>query len=755
MNNLLQLKGRFEKRPNGNKPGAPKLPKGKEVSANHLIELTKELENICSYWRSNTDINGALVSVHYRQIVAKSNRLKILLAEGSNSPVESIRGAKFVWEEDEKGKEHQKHVFTHFVPLTVFNKSIEHLKNAAYIINTYYNGKITSDITEDMAVKKIYKHTEMKATNFLKTVVDGYFVESFQIDRATDDIKDEAIVTIFETGVETKQLLNKFGIHIVDDRIIDGTTLRLLPDELELLYNNASYLISMSVTNFSEITRDEICDNIDVDDTTSMIPKPTNEPVIGVIDTQFNDKVYFHEWVEYKNMLDKDIPLDKRDYEHGTAVSYIIVDGPKGNPDLDDGCGRFKVRHFGVATHQGFSSFTVLRMIRDIVASNRDIKVWNLSLGSKLEIKKNFISPEASELDRIQSEYDVIFVVAGTNKPFDAGTKKMKIGSPADSLNSVVVNSVDFRGNSASYTRSGPVLSFFHKPDVSYYGGDGRVALDKIAVCKDDKGASYVVGTSFAAPWITRKLAYLINIMHLSREVAKALLIDSAAGWNRKDDVSHMIGYGIVPKHISDIINSQNDEIRFILTGTADEYETYNYSLPVPIIGGLHPYYARATLAYFPRCNRNQGVDYTSTEMDMHFGRVNIVKNKVKIISIDNNLQSEDELVSIYEEDARKMYRKWDNIKHISEEIKERGRPRKAYESGMWGLSIKTKERTTSRNKEPLQFGVVVTLKEMNGVNRIDDFIRMCMARNWLVNRLDVENQLDIYVKAEEEIEFE
>lgn len=59
------------------------------------------------------------------------------------------------------------------------------------------------------------------------------------------------------------------------------------------------------------------------------------------------------------------------------------------------------------------------------------------------------------------------------------------------------------------------------------------------------------------------------------------------------------------------------------------------------------------------------------------------------------------------------------------------------------------------RRKEPLQFGVVVTLKEMNGVNRINDFIKMCMARGWLVYQLDMENQLDVYAKAEEDIVFE
>ena len=104
----------------------------------------------------------------------------------------------------------------------------------------------------------------------------------------------------------------------------------------------------------------------------------------------------------------------------------------------------------------------------------------------------------------------------------------MKIGSPADSLNSLVVNAVDFRGKSASYTRVGPVLSFFHKPDISYYGGDGPGYMDKMVVCRDDMGAAYVSGTSFAAPWISTKLAYLIHVMGLSREVAKALLIGSS-----------------------------------------------------------------------------------------------------------------------------------------------------------------------------------------------------------------------------------
>ena len=59
---------------------------------------------------------------------------------------------------------------------------------------------------------------------------------------------------------------------------------------------------------------------------------------------------------------------------------------------------------------------------------------------------------------------------------------------------------------------------------------------------------------------------------------------------------------------------------------------------------------------------------------------------------INNNKQSEEGLNILYEEDARKMYRKWDNVKHIAEELKENARPRKVYSSGLWGLALKQKK---------------------------------------------------------------
>ncbi|MHB8130801.1 MAG: S8 family serine peptidase, partial [Mobilitalea sp.] len=112
--------------------------------------------------------------------------------------------------------------------------------------------------------------------------------------------------------------------------------------------------------------------------------------------------VYFSEWVDYYDMVDDNLPKSTNDYRHGTAVSSLIVDGARLNPWLDDGCGRFKVRHFGVASGSKFSSFTITKQIKYIIANNKDIKVWNISLGSNQEVNDNFISAEAAVLDQIQ-----------------------------------------------------------------------------------------------------------------------------------------------------------------------------------------------------------------------------------------------------------------------------------------------------------------------------------------------------------------
>lgn len=119
-----------------------------------------------------------------------------------------------------------------------------------------------------------------------------------------------------------------------------------------------------------------------------------------------------------------------------------------------------------------------------------------------------------------------------------------------------------------------------------------------------------------------QKGCFLIYYMNLSREVAKALIIDSAAGWGFSELDKNIKGFGLVPIRIQDVLKSDDDEIRFVISGICQAYDTYTYRLPIPIVDSKYPYYARATLCYFPEGERWQGVDYTKTELDLHFGRL-------------------------------------------------------------------------------------------------------------------------------------
>lgn len=742
MNNVLELKGnRFVQAPKSASGGGPAMNSKVVVTSQKLNKLTSKLFQIKDFWiHENRPFNGILISVYYNKIVAKSNRIAGLF-KGDQSNY-AIVGAKF-------NSEKTKHIITYFLSIDDLDNSIDMLYKSDEVIYSVFKDGITKAIFDNYVNDKInFQKYGLTKSLFKQIVADVSYIDDFEVEKATQQFK-ESIITLYDTGMDTKQLFHEIGIDILSSRILDNRTVFLDENQSKVLFEKAPYLVSMATENLSDLSPEDFIEDYQQD--IVHIPSPSIEPTIGVIDTLFDTRVYFSEWVEYHDMVDKNIPKNPSDYRHGTAVSSIIVDGTKLNPWLNDGCGRFRVRHFGVAAGAQFSSFTIIKQIKCIIAENKDIKVWNISLGSNKEVNDNFISAEAAVLDQIQAENDVIFVVAGTNKPNE---NIEKIGSPADSINSLVVNAVTKSGLSTKYTRKGLALSFFAKPDVSYYGGSEE---EYIQVC-EPLGAAFVAGTSFAAPWIARKLSYLIDVLGLNREVAKAMIIDSARGWNETPTPEEVAiyGHGVVPIKIEDIVQTKDDEIKFVVTDISEKWNTYNYHFPVPLKDDSYPYFARATMCYFPICDRSQGVDYTNTELNLHFGRI---KDNGKLNEINDDKQNQEDSLGtaksfILEGEARERFRKWDNVKYISEKPKSRKIPKKSYKNKKWGMEIKTNNRLDPKDGVGLRFGVVVTLKEMYGVNRIDEFIRNCNLNGWLVNKIDIENRIDIHEKVNEEIEF-
>lgn len=743
MNNVLELKGkRFVQESKKGNGGGAAINSKVVVTNNHVKKLQSKLQSLREFWMNeDKPFSGILISVHYNKIVAKTNRISGLF-KGDQSNY-AIVGAKF-------NTEKTKHIITYFLEDADIEDSIKLLENVSKVLTIYFTDGISKEVFEQKILfdRIDFKKYFLSKTLFRQIVADVSYIDDFEVEMARKHDK-ESIITLFDIGVDVKYVFNKIGIDILSSRILDNRTVYLDENQMNLLYEKAPYLVAMATENLSDLSPDDFIEEYESDITS--IPNPGIEPTIGVIDTLFDKRVYFSKWVEYHDMVDDNIPKGQNDYRHGTAVSSIIVDGPKVNPWLDDGCGRFKVRHFGVAAGAQFSSFTIIKLIKTIIEGNKDIKVWNISLGSNQEINDNFISAEAAVLDQIQYENDVIFVVAGTNKSREDVNK---IGSPADSINSMVVNAVTKSGLSTKYSRKGLALSFFAKPDVSYYGGSEE---QYIQVC-EPLGATFVAGTSFAAPWIARKLAYLIDVLGLNREIAKALIIDAARGWNdapTPEEVA-LYGHGIVPIKITDIIQTPEDEIRFLVTDVSEKWNTYNYHFPIPLKADTYPYYARATMCYFPLCDRAQGVDYTNTELNLHFGRI---QDDGKLNEINDDKQNLDDIGEsrsyILEGDARERFRKWDNVKYVAEKVKDRRVPKKSYRNKNWGMEIKTNNRLDPEDGVGLRFGVVVTIKEMYGINRIDEFIKNCNLNGWLVNAIDIQNRIEIHEKINEEIRFD
>ncbi len=744
MNDVLELKGkRFVQASKAGNGGGPSINSKKTVTSEQLFQLREQVSRIRKFWQQEKrTFDGVLISVYYNKIVAKSNRIAGLF-RGKDSNY-AVVGAKF-------NGDKTKHIITYFLDMEDLDKSMELLLRANDVIRSRFPNGIDKTAFDNREIMDRIPFERFLITKsvFRQVIADVSYIDSFEVEMAMRQLR-QSIITLYNTRTDTKMLFKDLGIDLLNSRILDNQTVFLDEDQLQILFEKAPYLVAMATEDLLELSPADFIE--EYQQGTLYMPSPTIEPVIGVIDTLFDKRVYFGEWVEYHDMVDDNLPKTSDDYRHGTAVDSILVDGARLNPWLDDGCGRFRVRHFGVAVGSRFSSFTITKQIKEIVAGNRDIKVWNISLGSNQEINDNFISAEAAVLDTIQYENDVIFVVAGTNKP---SADVIKIGSPADSINSMVVNAVTKSGLSTKYARRGLALSFFAKPDVSYYGGSEE---QYIRVC-EPLGEANVAGTSFAAPWIARKLSYLIDVLGLSREVAKAMVIDAARGWNERptpEEVA-LYGHGIVPVKIDDIVHTREDEIKFLVYDISENWNSYNYYFPIPMKDDKYPYIARATMCYFPMCDRTQGVDYTNTELNLHFGRIN---NKGKIEDIKGDKQNQDDALGgeryfLLEGEARERFRKWDNVKYIAERPKDRMRPKRSYDNKNWGMEVKTNNRLDPRDGMGIRFGVVVTLKEINGVNRIDEFIRSCTLNGWLVNKIDVQTRIDINRKVNEEIEFE
>ncbi|HEY4875164.1 MAG TPA: S8 family serine peptidase, partial [Puia sp.] len=219
-------------------------------------------------------------------------------------------------------------------------------------------------------------------------------------------------------------------------------------------------LANVSTDAFNEIKNFDALEKITVMPTYSMtvddlaetkisikIKKPVpgkTYPIVGILDTGIKDIPHLKPWLLPEKFTK--IPATRIDYRHGTFVAGIIeysdeLDGqiPVGN----SGC-----YLYDATVHPGdndtIEEYELLQNITDAIHKKyTEIKIWNLSLGTRIESSETDFSDFGKTLDYLQESFGVLICKsAGNCDNFLHGRPVSRIANSADSLRSLVVGSI-------------------------------------------------------------------------------------------------------------------------------------------------------------------------------------------------------------------------------------------------------------------------------------------------------------------------
>lgn len=251
MNNVLELKGkRFVQASKSGNGGGTAMNSKKVVSSEQLFRLKSKLGQIKEFWElEKKPFQGILISVYYNKIVAKSNRISGLF-RGKDSNF-AIVGAKF-------NNEKSKHIITYFLDIKDLDKSIDLLSKTSDVLNSRFQAGINKPIFDDNKIidKVPFKQFSISKSIFKQVVADVSYIDDFEVEMATPQLK-QSIITLYNTGTDTKILFKNIGIDILTSRILDNQTVFLDENQLKLLFEKAPYLVSMATVDLSELSPED------------------------------------------------------------------------------------------------------------------------------------------------------------------------------------------------------------------------------------------------------------------------------------------------------------------------------------------------------------------------------------------------------------------------------------------------------------------------------------------------------------------
>lgn len=384
-------------------------------------------------------------------------------------------------------------------------------------------------------------------------------------------------------------------------------------------------------------------------------PDPHNSyPTVGVLDTGIASNNYLKDWKLSDSFTS--YPDEYKDQSHGTFVSGIIEYGDELNGKSYTslpGVNLFDATVYPDVKKQSIYVDDLVEHIREAIERNNNIKVWNLSLGTRDESSLDEFSDFGMALDNIQDENNVLIIKsAGNCTNFQYQLPKSRISKSADSVRSVVVGSLaDKQGTNdyaepdtpSPFTRVGPGPSSIIKPDLVFYGGNagmdnGSLCTTGVPSFTPDGKIAYNVGTSFSTPWVSRMAAELSYLMNEEFDplLIRALLIHNAkypsgCSMNMADKVKQM-GFGM-PSSVNDMLYNSSDEITLILRDTLEKgsfIEMFDFPFPSSLIDENGYFCGQIILTLVTKLliDDKQAGEYCQSNIDVFFGTYETEKDR-------------------------------------------------------------------------------------------------------------------------------
>lgn len=345
-----------------------------------------------------------------------------------------------------------------------------------------------------------------------------------------------------------------------------------------------------------------------------------------------------------------------KDVEHGTLVASRVLFGERfesltKGAKLAPSCQVIDLSVFGVDSTgevRGLSEADLITVLDNHVpAMAQKARVFNLSLGFDRAVESGVFSLLATEIDFLSKTFDVLFVIAAGNISQPTGDHPLhflhpssRIQPPSESLLGLSVGSVakysipgciSKPNEISAFSCIGPGSDGGLKPEVVAHGGnllEGWIESARVGVCGLDASGTrlaYSVGTSFAAPLISRMAARLFAAYPgCSVNLVKALLCHFASPVSvpSVDGLEDRRFYGFGEPCFDATLRSAPNAVTYLYTGRVkpENFEYIPFHIPKTVAGGggnERSVRVRMTLVFDPPVNSDNPIEYSKSRMTL------------------------------------------------------------------------------------------------------------------------------------------